>query len=200
MIDDLTTRGVIEPYRLFTARSEYRLHLRQDNPILRLYKKAYNIGMLSKEQYDFVKEIEEEINQWIENYKQEKININNKVVSVFNYLQRPEVSIETLKDRGIKVPDKSYVAEEVDINVKYAGYFEREIKLNEKMKHLENIKIPENMDYSKVPGLRKEIVQKLSKAKPLTLGHALRLEGITPAAITAIMVYLQQQKKLKDTK
>ncbi|RUM47043.1 MAG: tRNA uridine-5-carboxymethylaminomethyl(34) synthesis enzyme MnmG [Hydrogenothermus sp.] len=199
MIDDLTTRGVIEPYRLFTARSEYRLHLRQDNPILRLYEKAYNIGMLSQEQYKFVKEVEEEIKQWIDNYKQEKININGKVVSVFNYLQRPEITIEKLKEEKIKTPEKDYVAEEVEINVKYSGYFEREIKLNEKMRHLENIKLPQDLDYSKVPGLRKEIVQKLSKAKPLTLGHASRLEGITPAAITAIMVYLQKQRELKDS-
>ena len=196
MIDDLTTRGVIEPYRLFTARSEYRLHLRQDNPILRLYKKAYNIGMLTEEQYKFVKEVEEEINQWIDNYKQEKVNINGKVVSVFNYLQRPEVTIEKLKEEGVKTPEKDYVAEEVEINVKYAGYFEREIRLNEKMRHLENIKLPEDFDYSKVPGLRKEVIQKLSKAKPLTLGHAARLEGITPAAITAIMVYLQKQREM----
>ena len=196
MIDDLTTRGVIEPYRLFTARSEYRLHLRQDNPILRLYKKAYNIGMLTEEQYKFVKEVEEEINQWIDNYKQEKVNINGKVVSVFNYLQRPEVTIEKLKEEGVKTPEKDYVTEEVEINVKYAGYFEREIRLNEKMRHLENIKLPEDFDYSKVPGLRKEIIQKLSKAKPLTLGHAARLEGITPAAITAIMVYLQKQREM----
>jgi len=199
MIDDLTTRGVIEPYRLFTARSEYRLHLRQDNPILRLYEKAYNIGMFSEEQYKFVKEVEEEIKQWIDNYKQEKININGKMISVFNYLQRPEITIERLKEEKIKTPEKDYVAEEVEINVKYSGYFEREIKLNEKMRHLENIKLPENLDYSKVPGLRKEIVQKLLKAKPLTLGHASRLEGITPAAITAIMVYLQKQRELKDS-
>ena len=199
MIDDLTTRGVIEPYRLFTARSEYRLHLRQDNPILRLYEKAYNIGMLSQEQYKFVQEVEEEIKQYIDNYKQEKININGKVVSVFNYLQRPEITIEKLKEEKIKTPEKDYVAEEVEINVKYSGYFEREIKLNEKMRHLENIKLPQDLDYSKVPGLRKEIVQKLSKAKPLTLGHASRLEGITPAAITAIMVYLQKQRELKDS-
>jgi len=199
MIDDLTTRGVIEPYRLFTARSEYRLHMRQDNPILRLYKKAYNIGMLTEEQYRFVKEIEEEISQWIENYKQEKVNIDGKVVSVFNYLQRPEITIEKLKEENIKTPQKDYVAEEVEINVKYAGYFERERKLNEKMRHLENIKLPQGLDYSKIPGLRKEIVQKLTKAKPLTLGHASRLEGITPAAITAIMVYLQKQRELKES-
>ena len=198
MIDDLTTRGVIEPYRLFTARSEYRLHLRQDNPILRLYKKAYNIGMLTEEQYKLVKEMEEEISSWLEKYKSEKININGKTTTLFQYLQRPDVNLQKIKEEGLPTPEKDYVAEEVEINVKYAGYFEREERLNEKMKHLESIKLPEDIDYSKVPGLRKEIIQKLSKAKPLTLGHAARLEGITPAAITAIMIYLQKQKEAKS--
>ena len=195
MIDDLTTRGVIEPYRLFTSRSEYRLYLRQDNPILRLYKKAYNIGMLSEKEYNLVKETEEEINQWLENYRQLFITENSKKYTVFNYLQRPEKSIKDLKEKQLPIPEKDYVAQEVEINIKYDGYFERERKLNEKMRHLENIKIPADLDYSKVPSLTKEVVQKLTKAKPLTLGHAARLEGITPAAITAIMIYLQKQKE-----
>ncbi len=198
MIDDLTTRGVIEPYRLFTARSEYRLHLRQDNPILRLYKKAYNLGMLTEEQYKLVKEMEDEIISWLDRYKSEKINVNGKTTTLFQYLQRPDVDLKKLKEDGFPTPEKDYVAEEVEINVKYAGYFEREEKLNEKMKHLENIKLPEDLDFSKIPGLRKEVIQKLSKAKPLTLGHAARLEGITPAAITAIMIYLQKQKEAKS--
>ncbi len=198
MIDDLTTRGVIEPYRLFTARSEYRLHLRQDNPILRLYKKAYNLGMLTEEQYKLVKEMEDEIKSWLDRYKSEKINVNGKTTTLFQYLQRPDVDLKKLKEEGLPIPEKDYVAEEVEINVKYAGYFEREEKLNEKMKHLENIKLPEDLDFSKIPGLRKEVIQKLSKAKPLTLGHAARLEGITPAAITAIMIYLQKQKEAKS--
>ena len=195
MIDDLTTRGVIEPYRLFTSRSEYRLYLRQDNPILRLYKKAYNIGILSEKEYKLVKETEEEINQWLENYRQLFITENSKKYTVFNYLQRPEKSIKDLKEKQLPMPEKDYVAQEVEINIKYDGYFERERKLNEKMRHLENIKIPADIDYSKVPSLTKEAVQKLTKAKPLTLGHAARLEGITPAAITAIMIYLQKQKE-----
>jgi len=146
MIDDLTTKGVIEPYRLFTSRSEYRLHLRQDNPILRLYEKAYNLGMLSEEQYKFVKEIEKEIKEWLEFYKREAVKMvaggETKRVTAFNLLQRPEISIEKLSSYGISVSDKDYVREEVEINVKYSGYFEREKKMNEKMRHLENIKLP----------------------------------------------------------
>ncbi len=199
MIDDLTTKGVIEPYRLFTSRSEYRLHLRQDNAILRFYEKAWNIGMLTEEEYKIVKETEEEIKKWLEFYKNEvtKIAVGNdiKKTTAFNLLQKPDISIKDLSNYQFPVPEKDYVAEEVEINVKYSGYFEREQKLNEKMRHLENIKLPENIDYSKVAGLRKEIIQKLEKAKPLTLAHAARLEGITPAAITAIMIYLQKEKQ-----
>lgn len=199
MIDDLTTKGVIEPYRLFTSRSEYRLHLRQDNAILRFYEKAWNIGMLNEEEYKIVKETEEEIKKWLEFYKTEAVKVavgsENKKTTAFNLLQKPDVSIKDLPKYEIPSPEKDYVAEEVEINVKYSGYFEREQKLNEKMRHLENIKLPENIDYSKVPSLRKEIIQKLEKAKPLTLAHAARLEGITPAAITAIMIYLQKEKQ-----
>ncbi|WP_456465413.1 tRNA uridine-5-carboxymethylaminomethyl(34) synthesis enzyme MnmG [Persephonella sp.] len=197
MIDDLTTRGVIEPYRLFTSRSEYRLHLRQDNPILRLYKKAFNVGMITEEQFRYVKQIEEEISNWINRYKNEKLNLSGRSFVVFEYLKRPEISIKNLKELGIETPDKNYIQEEIDIAAKYSGYFEREKKMNEKMRHLENIKIPEDIDFSKIAGLTKEVVQKLSDAKPITLGHAARLEGITPAAITAIMVYLEKIKKTK---
>jgi len=195
MIDDLTTKGVIEPYRLFTSRSEYRLYLRQDNPILRLYKKAYNIGMLSEKEYKLVKETEEEINRWLDFYKNEDVKVNDKKIKIFNYLQRPEISINTLREKGIETPEKDYVSEEVEINIKYDGYFEKERRLNEKMRHLENIKVPENIDFSKIAGLTTEVVQKLEKAKPLTLAHAARLEGITPAAITAIMIYLQKSRE-----
>ncbi len=202
MIDDLTTKGVIEPYRLFTARSEYRLHLRQDNAVLRFYEKAWNIGMLNEEEYKLVKETEEEIKKWLDFYKTEssKITVGGDIkrTTAFNLLQKPDVSIKDLPNYDFPVPKKDYVSEEVEINIKYAGYFEREQKLNEKMKHLESIKLPENMDFSKVPGLRKEIVQKLEKGKPITLAHAARLEGITPAAVTAIMIYLQKEKQSKN--
>lgn len=199
MIDDLTTKGVIEPYRLFTSRSEYRLHIRQDNPILRLYQKAHNIGMLSEEEYKFVKEIDQEINRWLNLYKEQTLKVDDRKVSIFTYLQKPEVGIETLEQQGISTPRQEYVRQELEILVKYDGYFEREKKLNEKMKYLDGIKIPSEIDYSQVAGLTKEAVQKLSKARPLTLGQAARLEGITPAAITAILVHLEKMREKKKT-
>jgi len=199
MIDDLTTKGVIEPYRLFTSRSEYRLHLRQDNAILRLYQKAYNIGMLNEEEYKFVKETEEEIKKWINTYKEASVKDGDKKVSIFTYLQKPEVDIQKLKEMRIAVPESDYIQEEIEVNVKYDGYLEREEKLNEKMKYLESIKIPEDVDYSQVAGLRKEIVQKLTKFKPITLGQASRLEGITPAAITALLVHIEKMREKRKT-
>ncbi|WP_457638580.1 tRNA uridine-5-carboxymethylaminomethyl(34) synthesis enzyme MnmG [Persephonella sp.] len=197
MIDDLTTKGVIEPYRLFTSRSEYRLHLRQDNPVLRLYKKAYQIGMLSESEYRLVSQMEKEINDWLEKYREEKVKLNGKSITVFELLKRPEFSVEDAGRLGAQIPERDFVKEEIEINIKYSGYFERERKLNEKMRYLENIKIPADIDYSKVAGLTKEVVQKLSKAKPMTLGHAARLEGITPAAITALMVHLEKIKRAR---
>lgn len=199
MIDDLTTKGVIEPYRLFTSRSEYRLHIRQDNPILRLYQKAYSTGMLSEKGYKFIKELEEEISIWINRYKEEILKVEDKRVSIFTYLQKPEISIYKLDKEGIPTPKQDYVKQEVEILVKYDGYFERERKLNEKMKYLDGVKIPADIDYSQVPGLTKEASQKLTKAKPLTLGQAARLEGITPASITAILVYIEKLRERKKT-
>ncbi|MCX7738132.1 MAG: tRNA uridine-5-carboxymethylaminomethyl(34) synthesis enzyme MnmG [Hydrogenothermaceae bacterium] len=199
MIDDLTTKGVIEPYRLFTSRSEYRLHIRQDNPILRLYQKAYSIGMLSEKEYKFIKELEEEISIWMNRYKEETLKVEDKRVSIFTYLQKPEITIYKLNKEGIPTPKQDYVKQEVEILVKYDGYFERERRLNEKMKYLDGIKIPADIDYSQVPGLTKEASQKLTKAKPLTLGQAARLEGITPASITAILVYIEKLRERKKT-
>ncbi|WP_456401607.1 tRNA uridine-5-carboxymethylaminomethyl(34) synthesis enzyme MnmG [Persephonella sp.] len=201
MIDDLTTKGVIEPYRLFTSRSEYRLYLRQDNPILRLYKKGFNIGLLSYEDFKIVEEIEKEISLWDRRFKEERkkvlLNGEIKTVTPFELLKRGDFKISDLKEFGFTVPDSEYISEEIEINVKYSGYFERERKMNEKMKYLENIKIPNDIRYEEIPGLTKEVVEKLSDAKPITLGHASRLEGVTPAAVTAIMIYLQKMKRLK---
>ena len=197
MIDDLTTKGVIEPYRLFTSRSEYRLHIRQDNPVLRLYKKAFSVGMITEEQFRYIKQVEEEISEWINRYKNEGINTKGKRVTVFEFLKRPQVSVKDLINMNVAIPENGYIQEEVEITAKYSGYFEREKKMNEKMRHLENIKIPEDINYSEIAGLTKEVVQKLSKAKPITLGHAARLEGITPAAVTAIMVHLEKIKRSK---
>ncbi len=194
MIDDLTTKGVTEPYRLFTSRSEYRLYLRQDNAILRLAKLGHELGLLTDEQYKLVKELEAEIEKWKEFYKSERVSVavgsdvkSYTVATLFtaNY------TMKDIKEKfGYEIPEHPYVREEVEIQLKYEPYIERERKLNEKLKKLEDIKIPEDIDYDKIPGLTYEAREKLKKMRPLTVGQASRIDGITPAAITAILAYL----------
>ncbi len=194
MIDDLTTKGVTEPYRLFTSRSEYRLYLRQDNAILRLAKLGRELGLLTEEQYKLVQEIEREIEMWKEFYKTERVSVavggdtrsyNIATLMTMNY------TLDDVKEKfGYEVPEHPYVKEEVEIQLKYEPYIERERKLNEKLKKLEDVKIPEDIDYDKIPGLTKEAREKLKKFKPITVGQASRIDGITPAAITTLLVYL----------
>ncbi|WP_448583224.1 tRNA uridine-5-carboxymethylaminomethyl(34) synthesis enzyme MnmG [Thermocrinis sp.] len=193
MVDDLTTKGVSEPYRLFTSRSEYRLYLRQDNAILRLAKLGKDLGLLSEEQYKLVRELEREIKSWLEFYKEYKVSVaigsDVKPYSL-SQLLTSEYSIYDLKNLGVEIPAHPYVAEEVEIELKYEPYLERERKLNEKLKKLEDTPIPEDIDYDKVPGLTTEAREKLKKFKPLTVGQASRMDGITPATITALLAYL----------
>ncbi|SNZ13112.1 tRNA uridine-5-carboxymethylaminomethyl(34) synthesis enzyme MnmG [Hydrogenobacter hydrogenophilus] len=193
MVDDLTTKGVLEPYRLFTSRSEYRLYLRQDNAILRLAHIGYNLGLLSEEQYKLVKELKKEIESWMEFYKSVKVAvaIGSDVRSYTpSQLLTSERSIEDIKELGFEIPEHPYVKEEVEIELKYEPYIERERKLNEKLKKLEDVRIPEDIDYDKIPSLTNEAKEKLKRFRPITVGQASRIDGITPATITALLAYL----------
>lgn len=194
MIDDLTTKGVTEPYRLFTSRSEYRLYLRQDNAILRLAKLGRELGLLTEEQYKLVKELEGEIEKWKEFYKTERVRVavggDIRSYSIATLMTMNYTLDEVKEQFGYEVPEHPYVKEEVEIQLKYEPYIERERKLNEKLKKLEDVRIPEDIDYDKIPGLTKEAREKLKKFKPLTVGQASRIDGITPATITALLVYL----------
>jgi len=193
MVDDLTTKGVLEPYRLFTSRSEYRLYLRQDNALLRLAHIGYNLGLLSGEQYKLVKELKKEIESWMEFYKSVKVAVamGSDVRSYTpSQLLTSERSIEDIKAFGFEVPEHPYVKEEVEIELKYEPYIEREKKLNEKLKKLEDVKIPEDIDYDKIPSLTNEAREKLKRFRPITVGQASRIDGITPATITALLAYL----------
>ncbi len=193
MVDDLVTKGVMEPYRLFTSRSEYRLQLRQDNALLRLSHLGYNFGLLTEEQYKLVKEIQREIEGWVEFYKTQRVSvaIGSDVKSYTpSQLLTAEYSIEDLKSFGFEVPEHPYVKEEVEIQLKYEPYIERERKLNERLKKLEDIPLDPSLDYDKVPGLTNEAREKLKRFRPLTVGQAGRIDGITPATITALLAYL----------
>ncbi|MFN3264963.1 MAG: FAD-dependent oxidoreductase, partial [Aquificaceae bacterium] len=193
MVDDLVTKGVMEPYRLFTSRSEFRLQLRQDNAILRLSKLGFELGLLTEKQYRLVRELQKEIESWLEFYRTQKVAVavgSDTKSYTPSQLLTAEYTIDDLKNLGFEVPEHLYVKEEVEVQLKYEPYIEREQKLNERLKRLEGITLPPDMDYDRVPGLTNEAREKLKKFRPITVGQASRIDGITPATITALLAYL----------
>ena len=210
LIDDLVTKESHEPYRMMTSRAEYRLLLRQDNADLRLSKLGYEIGLVPKERYDYIcrkeKLIEEEINR-LENYKIGAAKENQDILAdlgssslktattLAELIRRPELDYEKIAPLDKERPKIPYdVKEQVNINIKYNGYIERQKKQVKNFKKLENKKIPENFDYTKVNSLRKEAVQKLEFYKPLSIGQASRISGVSPADISVLLIHMEQHK------
>jgi tRNA uridine 5-carboxymethylaminomethyl modification enzyme len=210
LIDDLVTKGTHEPYRMMTSRAEYRLLLRQDNADLRLTKRGYEVGLVSKERYDHVckkeKMIEEEVNRvngvhiganqsvqkLLESYQ--SIPLSNGT-SLAELIRRPELSYEKLAPIDPERPQlPKDVCEQVNILLKYDGYISRQIKQVEHFKKLEKKKLPINFDYGEISGLRIEARQKLNELQPLSIGQASRISGVTPADVSVILVYLEQLK------
>ena len=211
LIDDLVTKENIEPYRMMTSRSEYRLLLRQDNADLRLRKIGYEIGLITQEQYDYVVQKENLIKEEVNRLQSLKIGANKKTqeflerhnsasLKTGTYMSelmcRPELSYEILaeldEDRPILSAD---VIEQVNINIKYDGYIKRQQKQVEQFKKIENKKIPVDIDYDDIGSLRLEARQKLTKYRPLSVGQASRISGVSPADISVLLIYLETYYK-----
>lgn len=210
LIDDLVTKENHEPYRMMTSRAEYRLLLRQDNADLRLSKKGYEIGLISKERYDWVCRKEVLIRDEIERIDHVRIGAGKEVqallesygsiplntgTSLTELIRRPELDYEKLAPIDPERPDlPDDVIEQVNINIKYDGYIKRQIKQVEHFKKLETKRIPEDFNYDDVPSLRIEARQKLKLYKPMSIGQASRISGVSPADISVLLVYMEQIK------
>ena len=216
LVDDLVTKENHEPYRMMTSRAEYRLLLRQDNADLRLSEIGHKVGLVPDEVYNRVCKKQELIHQEIA--RLEKINIGAcKQVQEFlenhnstplktgttlaELIRRPELSYESVVDFDIdRKPLPVDVIEQVNINIKYDGYIKRQLKQVEQYKKLENKKINPKLDYDDISGLRNEARQKLKLCKPLSIGQASRISGVTPADISVLLVYLEQFNYLQNKK
>lgn len=205
MIDDLITKGVDEPYRMFTSRSEYRLFLRADNADMRLTEKGYQTGCVGQERYTVFKAKKQAVddfrtmseNLYLKNSEIENEHLNIKKDGVkrscFNLMSYNDVSRETILKIWPELEKiNKDVYEQVEIEAKYAGYIKRQLADIEVFKKDENLKIKEDIDYHQIGGLSREMVSKLSTVRPETIGEASRIPGVTPAAITALLGYLKK--------
>ena len=215
LIDDLVTKENLEPYRMMTSRAEYRLLLRQDNADLRLMGIGHQIGLISDERYKELLKKEEAIELEIKRLESTNMGASSKVqeflekhgstplktgTTLAELVRRPELDYIMLTDIDTnRLPLPKDVMEQVDINIKYEGYIRRQKQQVSQYKKLENRKLQAEFDYAEVKGLRREAIQKLNLYKPLSIGQASRISGVSPADISVLLVYLEQMKFHKNT-
>ena len=216
LVDDLVTKENTEPYRMMTSRSEYRLLLRQDNADLRLRRKGYEAGLISEEQMQWLEQKEQMITQEMDRLKKTVIGASAEhqrflekmgstplktAASLAELMCRPELSYEMLAeiDQNRKLLPAE-VIEQVEIEIKYEGYIERQKRQVDQYKKMEKHKIPNWMDYDEVPSLRLEARQKLKAFRPVSVGQASRISGVSPADISVLLVYLEHESHMRDLK
>ena len=210
LIDDLVTKENREPYRMMTSRAEYRLLLRQDNADLRLTKIGHEMGLISEERYQKLLKKEQQIAEEIARVEKVFVGTSEKVqellvehgstplnsgISLAELIKRPELSYEILAPLDPQRPELMRgVVEQVNIHMKYDGYIQRQMRQVEQFQKMENKKIPESLDYNEVPSLRTEARQKLTVVRPLSIGQASRISGVSPADISVLLVWLEHKK------
>lgn len=210
LIDDLVTKENREPYRMMTSRAEYRLLLRQDNADLRLTKIGHEMGLISEERYQKLLKKERQIAEEIARVEKVFVGTSEKVqellvehgstplnsgISLAELIKRPELSYEILAPLDPQRPELMRgVVEQVNIHMKYDGYIQRQMRQVEQFQKMENKKIPESLDYNDVPSLRTEARQKLTAVRPLSIGQASRISGVSPADISVLLVWLEHKK------